>query len=37
MRDFYTAFVALLPVLIPLAGLTLLALVLDAHSTESKW
>lgn len=31
------ALVALLPVLLALAGLTILAFVLDAHSTEDKW
>ena len=33
----WTAVTALLPVLLPLAGMVLLALVLDAHSTEDKW
>lgn len=34
---FYGALVALLPLLLALAALTILAFVLDAHSTEDKW
>lgn len=37
MSAFWGALVALLPVLLALAGLVLLALVLDSHSTEDKW
>ena len=33
----WQAFTALLPVLLALAGLVILAFVLDAHSTEDKW
>jgi hypothetical protein len=37
LADLWTALTALLPVLLALAGLTLVALVLDSCSTEDKW
>lgn len=37
LAAFWTALTALLPVLLPLAGMVLLALVLDSIATEDKW
>ena len=37
LAAFWTAITALLPVLLPLAGMVFLALVLDSIATEDKW
>lgn len=37
MSNFFLAVHALLPVLLAIGALVLLALVLDAHSTDGKW